>query len=53
MAPGSLEAVLGDRLLRKKAGLSDRDRESLYLVEECSTAEVRNTHKYVAIFFSA
>ena len=51
--PGSLEAVLGTRLLRKKAGLSDRDRESVYLVEECSVDEFKNTHKYVAIFFSA
>ena len=52
--PGSLEAVFGTRLLKKKAGLNDRDRDSLYLVEDCTPAdEFKNTHKYVAIFFSA
>ena len=52
--PGSLESVVGPRLLRKKAGLNDRDRESLYLVEECATGEeFKSTNKYVAIFFSA
>ena len=51
--PGSLNAVLGSKLLRKKTGLSDRDRESLYLVEECSVEEIKHTHKYIALFFSA
>ena len=53
VAPDSLEAVLGSRLLKKKAGLSDRDREALYLVEECNIEEVKNSHKYIALFFSA
>ena len=51
--PGSIEAVVGSRLLRKKVGLSDRDREALFIVEECSVDEFKNTHNYVAIFFSA
>ena len=51
--PGSIEALVGRHLIKKKAGLSDKDRESVYLPEDCTTDEFKNTHKYLAIFFGA
>ena len=51
--PGKIENVVGTKLLKKKTGLSDRDRDTLFLTEECTVEEFKNTHKYLAIFFSA
>ena len=50
--PGSIEALVGTTLFKKK-GHSEKDRETLYHVEECSPDEFKNTHKYLAILFSA
>ena len=50
--PGSIEALVGTSLVKKK-GHSEKDREIMYHVEECTPEEFKHTHKYLAIFFSA
>lgn len=50
--PGSIESLVGRRLYKKK-GHSEKDRETQFYVEECSPDEFKNTHKYLAILFSA
>lgn len=50
--PGSIEALVGSTLIKKK-GHSEKDRETLGPVDECSPDEFKSTHKYLAILFSA
>ena len=40
-------------MIKKKSGLSDKDRESSFLPEDCTPDEFKNTHRYLAVFFGA
>ena len=50
--PGSIETLLGTTFLKKK-GHSEKDRETQFLVEDCGVEEFKQTHRYVALLFSA
>ena len=49
---GSLEDLIGRKLYKKKSTLSEKERETVYRVEECSPDEFLGC-KYVLLFFSA
>lgn len=50
--PSSIENVIGKKFLRKKSYLGEKERETLYIVEECGVEEFADC-KYVLLFFSA
>ena len=52
MDKSKIEDVIGNKFLRKNSKLSEKDRESLYMVEECGLEEFTGA-KYVLLFFSA
>ena len=37
----------------KKKGHSEKDRETMFHVEECTVEEFKSTHKYLALLFCA
>ena len=47
-----IEDLLGNKFLKKKSNLSEKDRETRYAVEECDKTEFANC-KFVLLFFSA
>ena len=49
---GSIENVIGKTFLRKKAFLKDKDKETMYAVQECNLEELHGT-KFLLLFFSA
>ncbi len=48
----TIEQVIGKKYLRKKTILGEKERESLYVVEECNTDEYAGC-KFVLLLFSA
>jgi thiol-disulfide isomerase/thioredoxin len=50
--PGSIENLVGTTFYKKK-GHSDKDKETLFQVENCGVEEFKHTHKYLALLFSA
>ena len=52
MHPGTIENLVGNSFLKKK-GLTEKDRETLYSVEDCYVEEFKHSHKYLALLFCA
>ena len=50
--PESIEQLVGSSFLRKK-GHSEKDRETLFHVEECGVEDFKHTHRYLGLLFSA
>ena len=48
----TIDMVVGKKLLKKKGSLSEKERETLYKVDECG-CEIFDGCKYVLLFFSA
>ena len=48
----SIEQIIGKKFIRKKAILGEKERESLYIVEECNPEEFAGC-KYILLFFSS
>ena len=48
----SIEQVVGKTFLKKKSFLGEKEKETLYAVQECNPEEFAGT-KYVLLFFSA
>ena len=48
----SIESLIGNRFIRKKSHLGDKEKETVYLVEECNLEQVAEC-KFVLLFFSA
>ena len=48
----TIDQIIGKKYLRKKSFLGEKERETLYIVEECSPEEYSSC-KYVLLFFSA
>jgi thiol-disulfide isomerase/thioredoxin len=52
MESGQIDQVIGKKFLKKKSILGEKERETLYIVEECNCEEFSSC-KYVLLFFSA
>ena len=50
--PTTIDQVLGKKFIKKKSYLADKEKETLYIVEECNTDEF-STCKFVLLFYSA
>ena len=51
METESIEQIVGKKYLRKKSFLGEKERETLFIVEDCSPEEYSGC-KYVLLFFS-
>ena len=47
-----IDQVVGKKFIRKKSYLGEKEKETLYIVEECTHEEFSGC-KYVLLFFSA
>ena len=47
-----IESLLGTKFLKKRSNLSEKDRETRFITEECDKSEFANC-KFVLLFFSA
>ena len=48
-----LEDLLGRKLIKKRSNLTDKDRETKFITEECDLTEIGSDAKFVLLFFSA
>jgi len=48
----TIDSLIGNRFIRKKSHLGDKEKEMLYIVEECHLDQVAEC-KFVLLFFSA
>ena len=48
-----LEDLLGREFLKKKSTLSDKDKETRFITENCDLTELGQDCKFVLLFFSA
>lgn len=48
----SIESTIGNKFIRKKSYLGDKEKETLYITEECNLEQISEC-KFVLLFFSA